>query len=105
MVHLNYDRLFAKAEYDMIINHLVKLINIKFYSKMKAGWPLKLQVVNIVKGIIYVLITGCQWNMISKEFGNSSSILNISWNTLDQIYSMNCGQRKLMTNVNIVQIL
>lgn len=30
MNHLNYDKLFAKNEYTMIINYLVELINLKY---------------------------------------------------------------------------
>lgn len=70
----SYEKLFAKKEYHTLIKHFVELINNKFYGTVKAGRPLKLQVENIIKGIFYVLITGCQWYMMPKEYGNGSSI-------------------------------
>ena len=70
----NYDILFAKEEYKTIIDELCDLITVKYYSKKKSGRPLKLEIINIVKAIIYVLKTGSQWYMIPKEFGNYSSI-------------------------------
>ena len=113
MSYLNYDKIFAKTEYNVIINHLTELINSKYYSYTKAGRPLKLQVINIVKAIKYVLITGCQWNMIPREFGNSSSIYKhylkyIKSDIFDEIwtqkineYASKCKYRTNLTNLSI----
>jgi len=72
---INYDILYDKKEYAVIINELVDLINDKYYSDpTSAGRPLKTPLINIVKAIIYVLKTGCQWCMLPKEFGNYSTL-------------------------------
>lgn len=73
MSHTSY-KIFLKNEYRNIINDLVNIINNKYYKIKKQGRPLKIPIINIVKGIIYILKTGCQWYMIPKEFGNYSTI-------------------------------
>ena len=39
----------------------------------------------VIDGILYVLRTGCQWNMLPKEYGSSSTCHRRfqEWNSLD----------------------
>lgn len=72
---LNYDKFFNRPDISKIINNFADLIHQKYYfNPIKRGRPLTYNIVDIVKAIVYVLKTGCQWHMLPKEFGNSSSL-------------------------------
>ena len=65
--YVNYDILYNKEEYALVVMKLVELINKKYYNDPRLpGRPLKISVMNIVKAFIYVLKSGCQWYMIPK---------------------------------------
>ena len=96
--YVNYDILYNKEEYALVVMKLVKLINKKYYNDPKLpSRPLKISVLNIVKAIIYVLKSGCQWYMIPKEFGNYSTIHKhylkyVKDNLFDELWSNNLSE-------------
>lgn len=71
----NYDKLFHRPDFMKVINDFVHLIEQKYYNNStKRGRPLTYSILYIVKSILHVLKTGCQWYMLPKEFGNWSSL-------------------------------
>jgi putative transposase len=56
----------------VMIDHLLQFIP-QNKEKSKIGRP-KINIINVLQGIFYLLKTGCQWNALPRCFGPSSTI-------------------------------
>lgn len=56
---------------DVLWNNLKKFI--PEYKESKKGGRPRSDLRKVMNGILYVLRTGCQWNMVPREFGTGAT--------------------------------
>ena len=75
------------------------------FKRQKSGGSQALPFRNILNGILYVLITGCQWNMIPKEYGSKSTIHEhfqkwVANKVFDQIFQLLLEEYDSLKGIN-----
>jgi len=63
------------VELENLIVIMIEKIKNRYYNKKKnVGRPVKINLEKIIKGILYVLHTGCQWKFVPTSYGPKSTI-------------------------------
>lgn len=65
----NFNYYFIKKHL-YVADKLSNIVNGRYYRFKKQGLPLTVFVFKLIKGIFYVLKTGCQWSCMPAEYGH-----------------------------------